>query len=105
MNTIQILKTIAIIITSFVIGGVVVVTSALLGGYLVAEFVPAIGKLQITGILAAGATLLILTILTVYYFLRLTTRLPIEARFNIAVAVAMLIIPITFLIVTNQPIL
>ena len=105
MNTIQILKTIAIIITSFVIGGVVVVASTLLSGYLVAEFVPAIGKLQITGILAAGATLLILTISIVYYFLRLTTRLPIEARFNIAVAVAVFIIPIIFLIVTNQPIL
>ena len=105
MNTIQILKTIAIIITSFVIGGAVVVTSALLGGYLVAEFVPAIGKLQITGILAAGAALLLITISIVYYALRLTTRLPIEARFNIAVAVAIFTIPVVFLIVTNQPIL
>ena len=105
MNTIQILKTIAIVIMSFTIGAVVTVAATLLSGYLVAEFVPAIGKLQITGILAAGATLLILTISTVYYFLRLTTRLPIEARFNIAVAVAVFIIPIIFLIVTNQPIL
>lgn len=103
MNTIQILKTIAIVIMSFVIGAVVTVASTLLSGYLVAEFIPAIGKLQITGILAAGAALLLITISIVYYALRLTTRLPIEARFNIAVAVAMLIIPITFLIVTNQP--
>ena len=105
MNTIQIIKTITIATLSFALGAVVTVAAALLGGYLVAEFIPAIGKLQITGILAAGVTLLILTISFVYYTLRLTTRLPIEAQFNIAVAVAMLVIPITFLIITNQPIL
>lgn len=105
MNIIQLIKTIAIVITSFVIGGAVVVASTLLGGHLVAEFIPAIGKLQITGILAAGATLLILTISIVYYALRLTTRLSIEVRFNVAVAIAVFVIPIVFLIVTKQPIL